>query len=46
VAISVAQDDTGNAIQKSYKHTKHALGTSARHVGKALHPQQNPEKPQ
>jgi hypothetical protein len=46
VAISVAQDDTGNAILKSYRHTKHALGTSARHVGEALHLQQNPEKPQ
>jgi hypothetical protein len=46
VAISVAQDDTGNALQKTYTHTKHALGNSARHVGKALHPQQNPEKPQ
>jgi len=46
VAISVAQDDTGNALQKSYRHTKHALGTTARHIGKALHPQQNSEKPQ
>jgi hypothetical protein len=46
VAISVAQDDTGNAIQESYRRTKHALGASARHVVKALHPQQNPEKPQ
>jgi hypothetical protein len=46
VAISIAQDDTGNATQKSYRHIKHALVTSARHVGKALHPQQNPEKPQ
>jgi hypothetical protein len=45
-AISVAQDHTGNALQKTYTHTKHALGTSARHVGKALHPQQDPEKPQ
>jgi hypothetical protein len=39
-AISVAQDDTGSALQKTY-----ALGTSARHVGKALHPRQKPEKP-
>jgi hypothetical protein len=46
VAISVAQDDTGNAIQESYRRTKHALGASARHVVKARHPQQNPEKPQ
>ena len=45
-AISVAQDDTGNAIQESYRRTKHALGASARHVVKARHPQQNPEKPQ
>ena len=46
VAISVVQDETGNALQKTYTHTKHALGTAARHLGKALHPQQNPEKPQ
>ena len=46
VAISVAQDGTRNALQKGYRHTKHALGTSARHVGEALHLQQNPEKSQ
>ena len=32
--------------QESYRRTKHALGASARHVVKARHPQQNPEKPQ
>jgi hypothetical protein len=34
--ISTAHDSTGNALQKSYRHTTHALGTSARRVGKAL----------
>lgn len=46
VAISVAQDGTGNALQKSYKNTKRALGTSAKHVGKALDPPPKPENPQ
>lgn len=45
VAISVAQDDAGNALQKTYTHTKHALGIAARHVNKTIHPQQNPGKP-
>ena len=35
-AISVAGDSTGNALEKSYYHTKHALGTTAIHVGRAL----------
>jgi hypothetical protein len=35
-AISLAGDQTGNALQKSYYHTKHALGTTAAHVGRAL----------
>ena len=35
-AISVAGDSTGNALHKSYYHTKGALGTAAGHVGKAL----------
>jgi len=34
--ISTAEDSGGNALQKSYRHTRHALGTTARHVGKAL----------
>jgi hypothetical protein len=31
-AISVAQDSTGNALQKSYRNTKRALGRSVRFV--------------
>jgi len=46
VAISVALDGTGNALQKSYSLTKHALGTSARQVGKALHPHKKTVKPE
>ena len=46
LAISVTRDDTGNALQKSYGHTIHALGTSARRVGGALHPHQESGKSQ
>ena len=35
-ALSLARGKTGNALEKSYSHTKHALGTTLRHVGKAL----------
>ena len=45
-AISVAQDDTGNALEKSFRHTKHAFGASARHVGEALHLLPKPVKPE
>ncbi|MGC1461283.1 MAG: hypothetical protein WA802_03725 [Terracidiphilus sp.] len=45
VAISVAQDNTGSALQRTYKNTKHALGVSVKHVGKAMNPQQESEKP-
>lgn len=31
-AISIAQDSTGNAFQKSYRNTKHALGKVGRFV--------------
>jgi hypothetical protein len=31
-------------LQKSYRKTGHALGTSARHVGKALHVLPKPDK--
>ena len=44
-AISVAQNNTGNAIQKTYRHTKHWLGTGARHVAEALHLTQEPVAP-
>lgn len=46
-AINLAEDSTGNGLAKSYHKTKHALGISARAVGKALHvkPAPNP-KPQ
>jgi hypothetical protein len=40
----VAGDSTGNALEKSYRKTGHALGTSARHVGKALHVLPKPEQ--
>jgi hypothetical protein len=36
-AINLAEDSTGNALHKSYRKTKHALGKSAQNVGKALH---------
>lgn len=35
-AISLASDSAGNALDKSYQNVKHALGTSARSVGKFL----------
>jgi len=44
-AISVAGDSTGGALQKSYRNTVHALGTSAKHVGKALHVIPKADKP-
>ena len=37
VAISIAGTSTGNGLQKTYVHTKHALGVSAKDVGEALH---------
>jgi hypothetical protein len=43
-AISVAGDSTGNALEKSYRKTAHAVGTSADHVGKALHLKRDPDK--
>jgi hypothetical protein len=36
-AVSVGEASTGNALRKSYDKTIGALGSSARHVGKALH---------
>jgi len=45
-AISVAQDNTGNALEQSYKQTKHGLGATARHVAKALHLTKKPATPQ
>jgi hypothetical protein len=45
VAMSVAQDNTGNALHKSYKNTVHALGVSAKHVGAALNPPPKTERP-
>lgn len=36
-AISVAGDDTGDALATSYRRTVRSLGSSAKHVGKALH---------
>ncbi|HYK36520.1 hypothetical protein [Alloacidobacterium sp.] len=44
-AISLAEDSAGNALQKSYRITKHALGESARHVGDALHLTSKPDAP-
>jgi hypothetical protein len=44
-SISVANGSTGNALQKSYRHTVHALGTSARHVGEFLNPKPRPGPP-
>jgi hypothetical protein len=41
-SVSVANGSTGNALQKSYRHTVHALGTSARHVGEFLAPKSRP----
>ncbi len=34
--ISTAEDSSGSALHKSYRKTRHALGASAQHVGKAL----------
>jgi hypothetical protein len=45
MAISVTKDNTGNALQKSYQHTKHGLGVSARHVAEALHLTEKPAAP-
>jgi hypothetical protein len=42
-AISLAGDSTGNALQKSYRKTIHALGISAQHLGDALHVNSKPE---
>jgi hypothetical protein len=44
-AVSLAGDKTGNALQKTYRHTKHAVGRSARDIGEALHVTPKPEKP-
>ena len=35
-AVSSAGGSTGGAVLKSYRKTRHALGTSASHVGRAL----------
>jgi hypothetical protein len=35
-ALTLASDKTGNALDKSYRNTKHALETTVRDVGKAL----------
>jgi hypothetical protein len=42
-AISLAGGSTGNALQKSYRKTIHALGISVEHVGEALHTNPKPE---
>ena len=36
-ALSTAGSNTGTALEKSYSKTRHAVGTSVRHVFKALH---------
>ena len=46
VAISLAGGGSGHALRETYTHTKHALGASAKNVGKALTPHSKPEKPQ
>jgi hypothetical protein len=45
-AISVTQDSIGNALEQSYKQTKHGLGVTARHVAEALHLTRKPATPQ
>jgi hypothetical protein len=45
-AISVAQEGTGNALQNSYRHTRHALGAFAKHMGETIHSSQKPAKPE
>jgi hypothetical protein len=40
--ISTAEDSSHNALHKSYRHTRHALGTTVRHVGKALGLEKHP----
>jgi hypothetical protein len=45
-AISVTQDSTGNALEQSYKQTRHGLGATARHVAEALHLTKKPATPQ
>jgi hypothetical protein len=42
-AISVAGDSTDNVLERSYHKTVQAIGTSARHLGNALHPSRGPE---
>ncbi len=44
-SVSIANASTGNALQKGYRHTVHALGTSARHVGEFLNPKPRPGPP-
>jgi len=44
-ALALASDKTGNALQRSYRGTKHALGSAARAVDKALGGE-TPKKPQ
>ena len=44
-SLSIAQDSSGNALQKSYRHTRHVLGASARHVGRALDLKKHPAPP-
>jgi hypothetical protein len=43
--ISTAGDSSGNALHKSYRHTRHALSASVRHVGKALGSKPRPAPP-
>jgi len=45
-AISLAEESTGNALQNSYRKTKHALGISGQHVGEALHVIPKPDAPE
>lgn len=41
-ALSTAEDSTGNALTKSYRKTIHALGSTVKHVDKALSPGKEP----
>ncbi len=44
-SISTAGGSSGNALQKSYRYTVHALGTSIRHIGEFLAPKPRPAPP-
>jgi len=43
VAMSLAGSSLGNALGNSYNNIKHAISSSAKHVGKALYPIQKSE---